>query len=177
MSQPQPQPMPSVRRRMPGMTSQASTPAPPRAVEASTAPGTVDPAAEHVLPPTLGAATQPEPADESLAARPAAPSPPPAASRRRASGKDAATSAPRRSEHRRAHDYATTRLVNFRIPVDLHDRFKRILRDVEDEHPRLRHPNLTELLIGLLEEGPQSADEVAGVIRRKRAAEHSGEDV
>ena len=37
---------------------------------------------------------------------------------------------------------------------------------------RLRRPSLTELVIALLEEGPQTADEVAELIRRKRAAEH-----
>lgn len=74
--------------------------------------------------------------------------------------------------HRRAADYAATRLVNFRVPVDLHDRFKALVRDVESMYPRLRHPSLTELVIALLEEGPQTADEVAEMIRRKRAAEH-----
>lgn len=76
---------------------------------------------------------------------------------------------------RRAADYATTRLVNFRIPVDLHDRYRQLVRDTEQQHPRLRHPSLTELVIALLEEGPETADEVAGLIRRKRAAEHAEE--
>jgi predicted transcriptional regulator len=31
----------------------------------------------------------------------------------------------------------------------------------------------TELVIALLEEGPQTADEVAELIRRKRTAEHA----
>jgi len=74
---------------------------------------------------------------------------------------------------RRAADYASTRLVNFRIPVDLHDRFRALVREVEDELPRLRRPSLTELVIALLEEGPQTAGEVAELIRRKRAAEHA----
>jgi len=71
-----------------------------------------------------------------------------------------------------AADYASTRLVNFRIPVDLHDRFRGLVREAEARHPRLRRPSLTELVIALLEEGPQSGDEVADLIRRKRAAEH-----
>jgi hypothetical protein len=76
---------------------------------------------------------------------------------------------------RPAADYATTRLVNFRLPVDLHDRFKELVRDAEREYPRLRHPSLTELLIALLEEGPSTVDEVADLIRRKRAGEHETE--
>ena len=75
-------------------------------------------------------------------------------------------------ERRPAADYASTRLVNFRIPVDLHDRFRGLVREAEVRHPRLRRPSLTELVIALLEEGPQTADEVAELIRRKRAAEH-----
>lgn len=75
-------------------------------------------------------------------------------------------------ERRPAADYATTRLVNFRLPADLHDRYKQLVREAEQRHPRLRHPSLTELVIGLLEEGPQTAEAVAEVIRRKRAGEH-----
>jgi len=71
-----------------------------------------------------------------------------------------------------AADYANTRMVNFRLPVELHDRFRAMLREVEQQHPRLRRPSFTELMIGLLEEGPQTVDEVAAVIRRKRADEH-----
>jgi hypothetical protein len=80
-------------------------------------------------------------------------------------------------ERRPAADYASTRLVNFRIPVDLHDRFRGLVREAELNHPRLRRPSLTELVIALLEEGPQTADEVAELIRRKRAAEHGAEGV
>jgi hypothetical protein len=83
-------------------------------------------------------------------------------------GARAETRIPRRP----AGDYATTRLVNFRIPVDLHDRFRGLVRETEIQHRRLRKPSLTELVIALLEEGPQTADEVAEMIRRKRAAEH-----
>jgi hypothetical protein len=91
----------------------------------------------------------------------------------------AATADPRRPgaalRRRHAADYATTRLVNFRIPVDLHDRYRQLVRDTEQRHPRLRHPSLTELVIALLEEGPETPDQVAAVIRRKRAAEHAEE--
>jgi hypothetical protein len=72
----------------------------------------------------------------------------------------------------RAADYGATRLVNFRLPVDLHDRFRALVREAEERHPRLRKPSLTEILIALLEEAPQTADEVADLIRRKRLAEH-----
>jgi hypothetical protein len=72
-------------------------------------------------------------------------------------------------------NYGATRLVNFRLPVDLHDRYRRLVADVEQSHPRLRRPSLTDVLIGLLEEGPETVDEVADVIRRKRAGE-LGED-
>jgi hypothetical protein len=71
-----------------------------------------------------------------------------------------------------ATDYTTTRLVNFRIPVDLHDRYKKLVREIEEAHPRLRHPSLTELVIALLEEGPATSNQAAALIRRKRAAEH-----
>jgi hypothetical protein len=77
-----------------------------------------------------------------------------------------------RGDRRPAADYASTRLVNFRIPVDLHDRFRGLVREAEVRHPRLRRPSLTELVIALFEEGPQTADEVAELIRRKRAVEH-----
>jgi len=52
-----------------------------------------------------------------------------------------------RPERRPAVDYAATRLVNFRIPVDLHDRYKQLVRDAEQQHPRLRRPSLTELIM------------------------------
>jgi hypothetical protein len=72
----------------------------------------------------------------------------------------------------RSVDYSVTRLVNFRLPVDVHDRFRALVREAEERHPRLRKASLTELVIALLEEGPQSADDVADVIRRKRMDEH-----
>jgi len=73
---------------------------------------------------------------------------------------------------RRSVDYSVTRLVNFRLPADLHDRFRGLVRDAEKRHPRLRKASLTELVIALLEEGPQTADAVAELIRRKRLAEN-----
>jgi hypothetical protein len=72
-----------------------------------------------------------------------------------------------------SEDYSATRLANFRLPVDLHDRFRRLVAEVEQRHPRLRRPSLTEVIIALLEEGPTTPEEVAELIRRKRAAEHA----
>jgi hypothetical protein len=80
-----------------------------------------------------------------------------------------------RRDRRPAADYGSTRLVNFRLPIDLHDRYKALVREAEARHPRLRRASLTELLIGLLEEAPADADGVAELIRRKRAAEHGVE--
>ena len=85
-----------------------------------------------------------------------------------APAEQAADAAARR---RPSADYGATRLVNFRLPVDLHDRYRRLVREVEDSYPRLRRPNLTEVIIGLLEEGPEDVDELAAVIRRKRSGE------
>ena len=72
----------------------------------------------------------------------------------------------------RSVDYSATRLVNFRLPVDVHDRFRTLIRDVEERYPRLRKASLTELVVALLEEGPQTSTEVAELIRRKRLAEN-----
>lgn len=80
-----------------------------------------------------------------------------------------------RVRRRRSANYAATRLTNFRLPVDLHDRFRRLVREVEDGYPDLRRPSLTDLIIGLLEEGPSTVEEVAAVIRRKRLGEFSEE--
>jgi hypothetical protein len=69
-------------------------------------------------------------------------------------------------------DQLTTVLVqgvNFQIPLDLQDRHKQLAREVE--RMRLRHPNLTELLIGLLGQGTDTPDDVAAMVRRKRASE------
>jgi len=72
----------------------------------------------------------------------------------------------------RSADYSVTRLVNFRLPVDLHDRYRALVAKAEERHPRLRKASLTELVIALLEEGPKTAEEVADLIRRKRLAEN-----
>ena len=149
------QPMPSVRRRpIPGMASQPIVPPSP--------PPSPAPADDHV--------------EDDAPAR-----------ELEVSMTEANEAAPIRSngrprvarvteiERAPAADYTSTRLVNFRIPVDLHDRFRGLVREVEIDHPRLRRPSLTELVIALLEEGPQTADEVAELIRRKRAAEHGAE--
>lgn len=66
-------------------------------------------------------------------------------------------------------DYSATRLVNMRLPVDLHERFKAAVREAEAEHGRLSKPSLTEFVIAILEETPASGDQVAGAIRRKRS--------
>jgi hypothetical protein len=154
------QAMPPARRRpIPGMTAQVLAPPPP------------------------SRAHDPQPPD----ATPAPPSPVPEAKPQRSpSGRSSSPTAGRprgakpsgdngRHERRPAADYGSTRLVNFRIPVDLHDRYRQLVRDAEHEHPRLRRPSLTELVIALLEEGPATPDEVAELIRRKRAAEHETE--
>lgn len=72
-------------------------------------------------------------------------------------------------------NYSATRLANFRLPVDLHDHYRELVRRVEQTHPRLRRPSLTEVIIALLEEGPQTPEEVAELLRRRRTAEHSRE--
>jgi len=161
----EPQPMPSVRRRpIPGMASQPITPPAPAPTPAPTpAPAPAPVEADHHVDDDARASE----AEGSTTAL--------------AEGNDAAAvrSGGRRRtarepviERRPAADYASTRLVNFRIPVDLHDRFRGLVREAEIDRPRLRRPSLTELVIALLEEGPQTADEVAELIRRKRAAEH-----
>ena len=122
------QPMPSVRRRpIPGMASQPIAPPAPT-------PAPVE--ADHHVDDDA-------PASEAEASTTAL-----------TEGNDAA---PVRSDGRRrtarepvierrpAADYASTRLVNFRIPVDLHDRFRGLVREAEINHPRLRRPSLTEL--------------------------------
>jgi len=52
------------------------------------------------------------------------------------------------------------------------DRYRQLVREAEDRDPRLRRPSVTEVVIGLLAEGPTTPDDGAGLIRRKRAAEH-----
>jgi hypothetical protein len=72
-------------------------------------------------------------------------------------------------------DYSATHLTNFRLPIDLHARYGRLLAEAQEQHPRLRKMSLTEVVIALLAEGPQTADEVAELVRRKRADEHGQE--
>ena len=155
-----PQPMPSARRRrIPGMVSDPVAPPPPNPTGADQLVAGAEAAATSVPRPLI----PDEPAGR-VDAR----------SSRGLRG-DRSTGAGGPPERRPAADYASTRLVNFRIPVDLHDRFRGLVRQAEARHPRLRRPSMTELVIALLEEGPQTADEVAELIRRKRAAEHGAE--
>jgi hypothetical protein len=168
--------MPSARRRpIPGMTSpppgtptRAPETAPPPAEETALGPDALAPPAGSEEP--LGGSPAPGEASPVKASEVAVPAP------RRRLAAPSSTSTAGVARRRPSRDYASTRLVNFRIPVDLHDRYKRLVREVEQTHLRLRHPSLTEVLIGLLEEGPDTADEVAGVLRRKRASEHGQED-
>ena len=162
--------MPSARRRpIPGMTS--PSPATPP-TEPETTPQRADQAG---LAPDEQAPTtrSEEPSCGAAGPREASEVPAPGAGRRAEVPSSASAAAVAR--RRPSTDYASTRLVNFRIPVDLHDRYKQLVREVEQTHLRLRHPSLTEVLIGLLEEGPDTADEIAAVIRRKRASEHGAE--
>jgi len=148
------------RRPIPGTTAAPSAPPPPQlrneTETAGTHPASPPPAARQSVRSTRRA-------------RPSTPPPTPngAGSERSQTGGSGAR------ERYPAADYASTRLVNFRIPVDLHDRYRQLVRDAEEARPRLRRPSLTELVIALLEEGPQTAGEVAELIRRKRAAEHA----
>lgn len=148
-----PEPMPSVRRRpIPGMTSQPATPTPPDPMPQSTdadASAISTPAAEEwALAPDDDPETVPDA---------------PQLVRSDQAGRRARWP---------AADYSATRLANFRIPVALLDRYRQLVREAEDRDPRLRRPSFTEVVIGLLQEGPTTPDEVAGLIRRKRAAEH-----
>jgi hypothetical protein len=156
-----PEPMPSVRRRpIPGMTSQQVT-SPPS-------------------PPPVHA-PQPTDADGSAIAPPAVEQPAIAPDRNSSTESEAAQArqsdqSDERPTRRPATDYSATRLANFRIPVALLDRYRQLVREAEDRDPRLRRPSVTEVVIGLLQEGPQTPDEIAELIRRKRADEHGLED-
>ena len=163
--------MPSVRRRpIPGMTSTRSAPPPPPSVESDRSEAALSPAPSS-------REREPDQPETTVAARGAQRERWPAKRRLEGSVSQAGTSelADRREDagrRRSAADYASTRLVNFRVPVDLHDRYRQLIRDAEQQHPRLRRPSLTELVIALLEEGPETPGQVAELIRRKRAAEH-----
>jgi hypothetical protein len=151
------QPMPSARRRpMAGMVSEQVAVPPPTPTEADELGAGAEAPAPSVTPPPI-----PEVPQGRVDARSS-----------RGLEDDRGSPVGRPPDRRPAADYASTRLVNFRIPVDLHERFRGLVREAEVRHPRLRRPSLTELVIALLEEGPQTADEVAELIRRKRAAEH-----
>lgn len=151
-----PEPMPSVRRRpIPGMTSQPATPAPPPAPDPAPQPTEPD-AAAISTPAADQRALAPEDDPQTV---PEAPQP---------AGSDRAG----RRARWPATDYSATRLANFRIPVALLDRYRHLVREAEDRDPRLRRPSVTEVVIGLLQEGPATPEEVAELIRRKRAAEH-----
>jgi hypothetical protein len=84
-------------------------------------------------------------------------------------------SAKRASRRHPVEDYSATHLTNFRLPIDLHARYGRLLTEAQEQHPRLRKMSLTEVVIALLAEGPQTPDEVAELVRRKRADEHAEE--
>ena len=107
-----PEPMPSVRRRpIPGMTAN-----PPRQRRARAVPQTPRRARRHTR-------RSPKTAEPELTHQHGAPA---------LSGDEHAgppASLPRTADagpaRRPAADYAATRLANFRIPVDLHDRYRR----------------------------------------------------
>jgi hypothetical protein len=140
-------PMRTLRRRpMPGMPAASpAVPVPPPSVEPDRPDAlTPTPAPERSSRRRVTSATTPSGAD--------------------------ADASPRRHP---VEDYATTHLTNFRIPVDLHVRYGRLLALAQEQHPRLRKMSLTEVVIALLAEGPQTSDEVAELVRRKRTDEHS----
>jgi hypothetical protein len=137
------------------------------------APKAMAPLRRRAMPgmstPTPRVDTPPEPArTDSPPPEASEPSPP----RPTPTGGPALLEDGERPARRRSQDYGATRLVNFRLPVDLHDRYRRLVAEVEQEVPRLRRPSLTEVIIGLLEEGPSTVEETAAVIRRKRAGEY-----
>lgn len=155
-----PQMPPARRRPIPGVSAALPAPPPPNPTAQIESTASRSPSS-----PTRQAARTP-------ATDPAQAAATPSGSRRRTSSQSQASRARPvgagdmdRSElarrRRPAADYAATRLVNFRLPVDLHDRYKQLVRDAEQQHSRLRHPSFTELLIALLEEGAETGDEVA----------------
>ena len=149
-----PEPMPSVRRRpIPGMTSQREAPAP--SPTAAAQPINADASTNS----TPAGDQQPVVPDDDSRIVPEAEKP--------VRGDEAG-----RRARWAATDYSATRLANFRIPVALLDRYRHLVREAEDRDPRLRRPSVTEVVIGLLQEGPATPEEVAELIRRKRAAEH-----
>ena len=113
-----PQPMPSARRRpIPGMVSEPVAPPPPNPTEADQHVAGAEAAAASVTAPLI----PDEPAGRVEGT-----------SRAEAVRGDRRSAARRAAVERRpAADYASTRLVNFRIPVDLHDRFRGLVREAE----------------------------------------------
>jgi len=166
--------MPPARRRpIPGTSPAPAAPPPPSTIDSEEAPSSNG--SSELRESTDAAIPAPEasPAPASRN-RPRPPSRAVASARPESNGDDTVGEDPVR-RRRPAVDYTTTRLVNFRIPVNLHDRYRQLVREAEERYPRLRRPSLTELVIALLEEGPHTATDVAELIRRKRAAEHAGE--
>lgn len=141
-------PMSALRRPMPGMP--ATDPAAKRSSEPASLPA--DPQAE------LAALARPR-------------------RRRRVDEPRSARRAEDGAGRRVTADYSTTRLVNFRLPVELHDHCRELVRGVEQTDPRLRRPSLTEVIIALLEEGPHTPEGIAELLRRRRAAENEREAV
>ena len=87
----------------------------------------------------------------------------------------AATARGEGAPRRHPVDYSATHLSNFRLPVDLHARYGQLIAETQQRYPQLRKMSLTEVVIALLVEGPQTPEEVAELVRRKRLAEHSAE--
>lgn len=115
-----PQPMPSARRRpIPGMASEPAAHPPPNPTEADRPAAGAQVAGTSVTAPLI----PDEPAGR-LDAR---------SSRGLRGDRRSAAGGP--PERRPAADYASTRLVNFRIPVDLHDRFRGLVREAEAPIP------------------------------------------
>jgi hypothetical protein len=137
--------MPPARRRpIPGMTAPTSRPTPTPTSPAPSTASTPPPALDADRSSVIAAAAAALPA-VNLAASPVTARRPPRPTR------PAATSTPDPGEaspsaaaaaRRRSVDYAATRLVNFRLPVDLHDSFRALVREAEERHPRLRRPSL-----------------------------------
>jgi hypothetical protein len=64
-----------------------------------------------------------------------------------------------------------TRQLNVRVPVDLHDRYRRLLRDCEDAG---LGTSMTELVHAMLHTGPVDASAARDLVRTWR---HASQDV
>ena len=115
-----PLPMPSARRRpIPGMVSEPVAPPPPNPTEADQLVAGAEVRIASVTPPPI-------PTNEAGGAE----------ARSSGGGRgDRRSAAGRPPDRRPAADYASTRLVNFLIPVDLHERFRGLVREAEIRHP------------------------------------------